>query len=1509
MLGGGIADKVGNEYEIRWSLIEALRVLLGLADEMRLEPFNEDANGLEFRITAAGIDEWHQCKRQRTPGSWTISALTTEGVLDAFARKLLLQAKCVFVSSDPAPAFEKLIEKAQLAETAADFYGPGGIGSEDQKSLQKLTEAWQVDQETQFAWLKRCRVEVVSASSLLKQLQTFCDLLFKTPADAAIDRLLRFLTGNLAQRLTTARLRTAISDLGIEWRSQLDETLDAKFAATTNSYVGLLTTTIADLELTTEALDKAVLTAIDGPKPITIVAGGAGSGKSVALARTIAEARRRNWPVLAFRIDRFLNVNTLPELGSALLELEESPVGAFGNRTANRPSLLVIDQVDAVSEASGRSSRMRDLLFRMIDETATYPHMRVIAACRSYDLQGDTNLQQLAASERVTPLQLEPLSWEEGIKPVLQHLKLDPDRFSPRERQLLSTPINLRLLADIVQAGEQVAGELTGTRLFDKLMEVRGREFRQQRLSWTPEAALGIIAQNMSDNQELTAPIAVLDSYPGAIDALASHGLITAYGGKLQFAHESFFDQSFSRHFVASRRSVHALLISDEQRLFRRTQVRQIFSRLRDGAEGAYLRNLREVMEADDVRYLVKDAVAYWLSDVTAPTAAELSLAESWFDPGHPLERLARIVFNGGGWLTRLIDSGALSRWVEQGGEKKGLAFWLLGKGVASHSDIVAAFMNTWWKRDQAGRAPEVMAWLEHLYPDGPIGAVEALYADVLEALPPTAIKENFFENFQLGTWVYKSAGLGARILGLWLRKWMAVFNDRHPFGCERNGSETHWIEELAKSQPEALLEATAQPLAEALERERFALNAKTLQYPTIRPPHYQYDQEFLRGIIAALKAVAGADPAKAEAFLQVLGDQTDVALFVRLRAIARNGAALGHLLAPLLRHPKVFKIGDGDGDWLPFALAAAAAMPHLPPADGARIEAAILAYRPEYDWARRYARREKAGELVMRAPDTRQYLMHQLKLSGRDERAILSTIGTAHLSAAARLRLAELDRKFAGKPLPEAYGIRGGWVRSPIKLEHAQRMSDRQLLSAIKRYCDDEGHIYERDGVIGGASELSSVLQARTKEEPERFVAFLEELPVECNPVYAEAVISGLRESEADATLVVRAIKAARRWPNHDFDRSISWAVERRPVAGADPDILAWLFHSAECGKASDTAVQTSNKEQRQRLSVDDLLHGDGDLFTSGINCERGAAYEALASVLWDQGQTLSDILALLERQVDAEPLVSVRMCMAHTINSVGKYNQAKAVSLLKRLTTKDLRVLQCPSAQHMLRWAVHDDADVVADLASDLLNSESESLRATGHFLEAVLALLNDDRNDAFLASLDGNVLRRQVAAFVAAGNVGSDRHGQRAAGWLLPLFSDDSADIRREARHVDWTSILDGRSNPTSLVKAYLSSPAFDESSDCLMLALEKSASRWPDLTFEAVDRVLTLSGSWTGDQRGGHYSTMHHLSRVLIELYRSAPAGGAREKTILDQFDRYLALDAYDFRSELSAYERM
>ncbi len=150
-----------------------------------------------------------------------------------------------------------------------------------------------------------------------------------------------------------------------------------------------------------------------------------------------------------------------------------------------------------------------------------------------------------------------------------------------------------------------------------------------------------------------------------------------------------------------------------------------------------------------------------------------------------------------------------------------------------------------------------------------------------------------------------------------------------------------------------------------------------------------------------------------------------------------------------------------GGGEWLAFANAAKAAFPFLSEEGRHAVEAAVLSHRPELSWVKEYLGRVRDGRTSAGLADPDGYVRHQLTLVGQHERAILKTIGEEQLSSVARARLAELDRKFVGKPLPEAYGVRGGRVQSPIDQAKAARMSDRNWLSAMARYRDDTDRGY----------------------------------------------------------------------------------------------------------------------------------------------------------------------------------------------------------------------------------------------------------------------------------------------------------------------------------------------------------------------------------------------------------------------------------------------------------------
>ena len=140
MIPGGIADKLGNEYEAYWTLSQVLRVIQGLASAIRVEPFDDDARGFEFWLTEGDVTQWHQCKRVSS-GSWTINAMERHGVLQDFARKLAAEkTECVFVTSAPVIPFRSLTEKAKLTESTEAFLA--SLNDEDEKGLQTLYRIW-----------------------------------------------------------------------------------------------------------------------------------------------------------------------------------------------------------------------------------------------------------------------------------------------------------------------------------------------------------------------------------------------------------------------------------------------------------------------------------------------------------------------------------------------------------------------------------------------------------------------------------------------------------------------------------------------------------------------------------------------------------------------------------------------------------------------------------------------------------------------------------------------------------------------------------------------------------------------------------------------------------------------------------------------------------------------------------------------------------------------------------------------------------------------------------------------------------------------------------------------------------------------------------------------------------------------------------------------------------------------------------------------------------------------
>lgn len=64
---------------------------------------------------------------------------------------------------------------------------------------------------------------------------------------------------------------------------------------------------------------------------------------------------------------------------------------------AGKNALLVIDKLDAVSVASGRHLERIGLLTELLTEATSYPELRVVLACRRFDVDNDRGLRAISS--------------------------------------------------------------------------------------------------------------------------------------------------------------------------------------------------------------------------------------------------------------------------------------------------------------------------------------------------------------------------------------------------------------------------------------------------------------------------------------------------------------------------------------------------------------------------------------------------------------------------------------------------------------------------------------------------------------------------------------------------------------------------------------------------------------------------------------------------------------------------------------------------------------------------------------------------------------------------------------------------------------------------------------------------------------------------------------------------------------------------------------------------------
>ena len=638
-LPGGPADKLGNRYEKWWTLSEFVRMLDGETEAIRIEEPGFDK--AEFVVTTGACRELHQVRRSHPNGKWSLAALRADGLLQAIGEQLAgNDDRFVFASGSDARDLGKLCDAARDAESDAEFERHFLKAAERRKAFEELRDSWGCDVPTARERLRRIDVRTIDERELENKVRWGVEALLLANPSAVVAELRMIAEDSVYRTIARQHLVEQLIRRGFPLR-RLRNPGHAVVAvqAATDRYLVPARRRLIQQTLVPKEAAETLLSRLDGTATDSVLTGRAGSGKTACVVEVMEDLKARGLLVLAFRLDRVPSASTMANLGHDL-GLEESPVLvlAAAAEATGRPAVLIIDQLDAVSTVSGRSSAAFDLVEQLLHEARRMRGRVVIhtvIVCRAFDWKNDSRLQQLMPPDSQAQVEVAEFTVDD-VKTILTDAGFDPTLFLPRQLELLRLPQNLSLFLEADFEVSLVPAFDTAKVLFDRYWDAKRQSVAEQ-VTTSPEQWQDVIetlCDEMATVQQLSVSKERLDRFsPEYLKQMASEGVLTFDGRRYGFGHESFFDYCFARLFVTRPESLVSFLKQSEQHLFRRAQVRQVLAYLSDFDHDRYVRELADLLSDEEIRTHIKELAFALLADVTDPTEDEWAIWEEWAAP------------------------------------------------------------------------------------------------------------------------------------------------------------------------------------------------------------------------------------------------------------------------------------------------------------------------------------------------------------------------------------------------------------------------------------------------------------------------------------------------------------------------------------------------------------------------------------------------------------------------------------------------------------------------------------------------------------------------------------------------------------------------------------------------------------------------------------------------------------------------------------------------------------
>ena len=1482
---GGESDKLGNQFESVWTVDAVIDVFLGDFQSITVEAIGEESKGVEFHLQNLDNSlQFHSVKRQKQGGDWSVAKLcqpdkaTGRSMLgDLFnKRQTHASAQTRFVSSTGANELRELSEGADTPSSVAEFrkaLSPKLVAKFDQSILPICGG----DEEFAFGALKNLEVILRVQKDLIRSVERRIDVLFYRTDRSALSpgdlrrMIAEFILSNLGRPIDRARLESFFAEnkIGVrDWKT--DNTVRQAVTAVNNRYLAVAETELINAaQITRDVVGQIMETLADSTSRGALLIAPGGFGKSCAVVQCLARLSDDRTPFLCLRMDSFQPCNTSRQLGEQL-DLPASPAVVLARIADNAPSVLVVDQLDAMSLVSGRNPAMWEVFDELRREVEAYPNMRVILACRDFDLSHDQRLRKLGDPHSgFTKHTLGKLSRGDVESALMTagygHLKL-----TDRQVEILGVPLHLLLFLQ----GEPTKDFTSVAQLYDRYWRRKKQNLRERlgrETHWNE--VIDALVQKMSDQQVLFAPKVVADDWEEDAQAMTSEHVLVEFQNQSQyrFFHESFFDYAYARRFSASARGVVEFLESTEQHLFRRAQVRQILAFRRDNDFNRYINDLRELFQSPKVRFHIKRMVASGLSRIDDPRAEEWSIAEPYLFNGDLSRYVSSALRNHIGWFDLLDSLGIFEGWLASNDALlNNAAIWYLesrdlhDKSSQRTAELIAPYAarDGEWRQ----RILRIMSWGKaHKSTE-----MAAIYLDLVrrgayDAYNGDHTGSDFWSQHHDAE--KESPRFIIDVLVTWFDRTLDQFDDGNSWkfldNCRQNHSHTgaSLVCKAASAEPEYYVaQMLPRVAATILKTEAFRggeLVNRTWPFLSNYGEVYDIDDAVLLSLRRSLQHLATHDVATFREHAATITPHPHRTFgYLLLRSWADNPEEFAdecaeYLIADQRRLTIGYDSWSGGGEGTVESaisrIALKAISPHCSTDHFQQLESRIIGYCDEYE---------------RQTPQMRGY----------GEFLLLRSLDRSRIAKRTALRIEELERKFPEFTDAIVEEDETGLVKcvgSPITQEVAERMTDDQWISAMRKY---DG---TTDRLKGGPIELSRLLAEFARTERIRFASLVERMPDDLHSTYFSAILDGLCSRYANLSADEKAMDqtAIEATPTGTFLNVIDRLdlLPGRPCGTAICGCIRVLSDRQLPSRALEVVSWYAMNDPDPEIdSWRRYEGGKDDLHTHGINCVRGQAAEAVASLLFDDQSRFEAVRPALVA-LSKHPVASVRTCAIDAFLALLNFARDLAVQLFLQACEGSAAICATRPFDRFVHYAIYTHYGQLREILQFALNSDNADA-VENAARQIILAELGDvDVGDDASKIRSGSETMRKAAVDVYAKNISHDLVGDRCAKRLECFFSDDAESVRREVCsaffHVSGDRLLQLK----EFITRFIESKCFQDEPYDLLRALEQSNVRLPEIVCRAAERVLEFLG-----EEGTHIAyrgsmVAHGISTLVVRQY--------------------------------------